>query len=104
MNSLAGRVLSLFGIAFVLIAPVHAVDRQFHNAPDSTKELKNPFEGQPAAVQTGKLLYARNCLSCHGKTGKGDRKSTRLNSSHQIISYAVFCLKKKNGLEMYGLF
>src|SRR5258708_27250608 len=27
---------------------------------------------------------------------KGDRKSTRLNSSHQIISYAVFCLKKKN--------
>src|SRR5258708_10301792 len=27
-----------------------------------------------------------------------DRKSTRLNSSHQIISYAVFCLKKKNPL------
>src|SRR5258708_8942707 len=25
-----------------------------------------------------------------------DRKSTRLNSSHQIISYAVFCLKQKN--------
>src|SRR5438552_4602818 len=27
-----------------------------------------------------------------------DRKSTRLNSSHQIISYAVFCLKKKNNV------
>src|SRR5205809_6151074 len=27
---------------------------------------------------------------------KGDRKSTRLNSSHGYISYAVFCLKKKN--------
>src|SRR5258708_27070593 len=27
-----------------------------------------------------------------------DRKSTRLNSSHQIISYAVFCLKKKKKL------
>src|SRR5258708_21426541 len=27
--------------------------------------------------------------------GDVDRKSTRLNSSHQIISYAVFCLKKK---------
>src|SRR5947208_13469025 len=26
---------------------------------------------------------------------QSDRKSTRLNSSHQIISYAVFCLKKK---------
>src|SRR5256886_3858329 len=28
----------------------------------------------------------------------GDRKSTRLNSSHSQISYAVFCLKKKNSL------
>src|SRR5438309_7503850 len=28
--------------------------------------------------------------------GKKDRKSTRLNSSHSSISYAVFCLKKKN--------
>src|SRR3712207_7830122 len=29
---------------------------------------------------------------------EGDRKSTRLNSSHANISYAVFCLKKKNHL------
>src|SRR5438034_8827132 len=28
--------------------------------------------------------------------GTADRKSTRLNSSHTVISYAVFCLKKKN--------
>src|SRR5207244_13154883 len=33
--------------------------------------------------------------SCR-RAARGDRKSTRLNSSHQIISYAVFCLKKKN--------
>src|SRR5258708_30770723 len=32
-----------------------------------------------------------------------DRKSTRLNSSHQIISYAVFCLKKKNYMMYMGL-
>src|SRR5438552_13549641 len=31
--------------------------------------------------------------------GPGDRKSTRLNSSHQIISYAVFCLKKKKNIK-----
>src|SRR2546421_9346187 len=30
-----------------------------------------------------------------GQAGFGDRKSTRLNSSHDQISYAVFCLKKK---------
>src|SRR2546427_6834394 len=32
----------------------------------------------------------------HRANGEGDRKSTRLNSSHSQISYAVFCLKKKN--------
>src|SRR2546426_6449888 len=30
-----------------------------------------------------------------GREPTGDRKSTRLNSSHLVISYAVFCLKKK---------
>src|SRR2546422_5400660 len=35
-------------------------------------------------------------ISLNGPTArKGDRKSTRLNSSHGYISYAVFCLKKK---------
>src|SRR2546422_1475994 len=32
----------------------------------------------------------------------GDRKSTRLNSSHGYISYAVFCLKKKNERDVRG--
>src|SRR5437763_6523777 len=32
---------------------------------------------------------------------KKDRKSTRLNSSHRCISYAVFCLKKKNKKNIY---
>src|SRR5699024_12195913 len=31
-----------------------------------------------------------------GRSSRGDRKSTRLNSSHVSISYAVFCLKKIN--------
>src|SRR5437763_10343162 len=34
-------------------------------------------------------------LSGHQPTAPQDRKSTRLNSSHRCISYAVFCLKKK---------
>src|SRR5258708_29602367 len=33
--------------------------------------------------------------ACFNFSTRPDRKSTRLNSSHQIISYAVFCLKKK---------
>src|SRR2546430_14950038 len=33
--------------------------------------------------------------------GEGDRKSTRLNSSHSQISYAVFCLKKKKKINYH---
>src|SRR5438034_3270802 len=36
--------------------------------------------------------FRAKCAMCHGQE---DRKSTRLNSSHTVISYAVFCLKKK---------
>src|SRR5439155_6983166 len=56
----------------------------------------------------GKINASYNCVDRHlTKYGdkaafifvpenEGDRKSTRLNSSHVAISYAVFCLKKKN--------
>src|SRR5260221_10469378 len=40
-------------------------------------------------------LYAR-AYTIAGGANEVDRKSTRLNSSHTVISYAVFCLKKKN--------
>src|SRR3712207_8577316 len=71
------------------------------------------FRSGPAAVRDG-VHVARvplgDCVVGHSgecghpssslardRTGdSGDRKSTRLNSSHANISYAVFCLKKKN--------
>src|SRR6266581_6045245 len=40
------------------------------------------------AVPLGQRVYAQRCAVCHGPDGRGDRKSTRLNSSHPSISYA----------------
>src|SRR5438552_11854303 len=66
-------------------------------------------------VSTIETVGRINCRCCDGFCGRHfhvragerqnhhsseDRKSTRLNSSHQIISYAVFCLKKKK-IKMY---
>src|SRR2546426_9176387 len=57
-----------------------------------------------AAFRFGAIGYFRRdvrqlgALAAHDAADerrKGDRKSTRLNSSHLVISYAVFCLKKK---------
>src|SRR5258708_21774365 len=78
-----------FAILAVVVAAVilwwwtqHA--RQSQNMPASALSLINEIE------QSGKYaMLAFESEFCI------DRKSTRLNSSHQIISYAVFCLKKK---------
>src|SRR5256885_10512606 len=43
----------------------------------------------------GARARARRGRGAHRRPGRRDRKSTRLNSSHLVISYAVFCLKKK---------
>src|SRR5258708_14977742 len=50
-----------------------------------------PYPGGRLAYVFTVLMAVNVALACF------DRKSTRLNSSHQIISYAVFCLKKKKG-------
>jgi glucose/arabinose dehydrogenase len=64
---------ALAAAAILLPAALFAadVDAKFHNAPASAQAAKNPYAGQEEAAQVGKKLYARNCLSCHGKMGKG---------------------------------
>src|SRR5437879_10193204 len=47
-------------------------------------------------TRSGRRSSAEDSVDEVGQGGEGlDRKSTRLNSSHRCISYAVFCLKKK---------
>ena len=65
------RILPVVLVAFCSLSLLRAVDKDFHNAPDSAKAMKNPYEGQTTAAQAGQKLYAKNCLSCHGKTGSG---------------------------------
>src|SRR5256885_10889096 len=61
-----------------------------------------------AAVKVSAADGADGCDGCGNAkrwftySCAGDRKSTRLNSSHLVISYAVFCLKKKK-LDWHGL-
>src|SRR5688572_31869558 len=76
--------------------------------------LKTLYQPSPATPTHGPLLPSMNTVGAppmRAPLGRftgphkvnlpngarmGDRKSTRLNSSHSQISYAVFCLKKKN--------
>src|SRR5437764_4372394 len=78
----------------------HSVDDSRERHPPSGDAQRGPTGpnarlstlGQPACVAEN------DHAALSGRTG--DRKSTRLNSSHRCISYAVFCLKKKKNKEM----
>src|SRR5947208_6095815 len=60
-------------------------------------KASNAVSGPDGLTVVGTQLYAGDVNSVKVI----DRKSTRLNSSHQIISYAVFCLKKKKKNNSY---
>src|SRR5260221_3540860 len=52
--------------------------------------------------KVSKLASTSGSSSNFVSRGRPDRKSTRLNSSHTVISYAVFCLKKKTAVTEIG--
>src|SRR5438132_6928945 len=70
------------------LAPVH---RRRRAAADALED--GGLGGEVLAVMTQR---ADGVGGRHVAPTRSDRKSTRLNSSHTVISYAVFCLKKKN--------
>src|SRR5690554_7475816 len=59
------------------------------NYTRAVENYKKSGRSNLSTKQLGRLLY------CEYQCNQLDRKSTRLNSSHVRISYAVFCLKKK---------
>src|SRR5258708_15302176 len=73
----------------------------FRSKGYSTQGVRHGDRARPAPAAARQLrrsliLTPDNAHLWCPANGLVDRKSTRLNSSHQIISYAVFCLKKKN--------
>jgi glucose/arabinose dehydrogenase len=84
------------------------VDANFHNAPASAQAMTNPYEGQETAVQAGKQLYARDCASCHGQTGKGTGNVPSLvdGKLNSVKSGEVFWFitrgDKANGMPSWG--
>src|SRR5690348_7517412 len=79
-----------------------AILRRWHDLMMANQEdlaqLMTAEQGKPLTESRGEIAYAAAFIEWFAEEGKrayGDRKSTRLNSSHPSISYAVFCLKKK---------
>src|SRR3712207_7132683 len=59
-------------------------------------------EGRRGRRRQHELLPHEGGHPPRGAGGERDRKSTRLNSSHANISYAVFCLKKKKNIALHS--
>src|SRR5258708_32609891 len=69
----------------------------FRSSRGRTPSSARRSPGNPARrlACSGEGCFQRTYPADNSAESILDRKSTRLNSSHQIISYAVFCLKKK---------
>src|SRR2546426_9332300 len=69
----------------------------FRSPPEDDAEEAREQNHRFPVRQGGKCGHASSIpwVCGSGKKAPRDRKSTRLNSSHLVISYAVFCLKKK---------
>src|SRR5256885_1817505 len=65
------------------------ISQRARSAADERRQARVP--GRAVSRPTRRLCALPDARS----EARGDRKSTRLNSSHLVISYAVFCLKKK---------
>src|SRR3712207_7980484 len=65
---------------------------------DPVLDARQPVRDLPEVTPAQLLLALEVERAVVGRDDLQDRKSTRLNSSHANISYAVFCLKKKNHL------
>src|SRR2546430_5650471 len=76
------------------------------NAVDRPPARLNPHKIVAEVIEllfdTRLAGFANSHHANHGSDADGDRKSTRLNSSHSQISYAVFCLKKNTNLTLYS--
>src|SRR5256885_4589051 len=70
---------------------------QFHAAVNKVRTCPVAPEHQDRSPRKSlRAPGASGVFEACGTLDEADRKSTRLNSSHLVISYAVFCLKKKN--------
>src|SRR5437899_7275110 len=65
------------------------------HAEETEDEVDRRAAVRPAGAHRRRRAARRHARGRPGGRAGGDRKSTRLNSSHLGISYAVFCLKKK---------
>ncbi len=71
----------LIGVAFLLLTlpflraatpPSEGLQSKPWKAPAWADTLRNPFAGDPAAIEAGAAIYKQQCAVCHGARGRGD--------------------------------
>jgi mono/diheme cytochrome c family protein len=88
--------LSLLAFVFAIAGSAAEQDRQQHHehktddrgvllaiaqAPQRTREWRNPYEGQPDAVLAGEKLFRQHCAECHGSNARGKGHAVNLHLS-----------------------
>src|SRR5207253_11059659 len=94
-KSTAIKVLEDLGFYCIDNLPVALIPRFVEVWESSDEEVQRVALGLDVRERHFLDEFPRSSSKMRGNSSRKDRKSTRLNSSHVAISYAVFCLKKK---------
>ena len=80
-NKIFGFVSLLFVVAF-FISMTSTFQAEPWEVPAKFKNMENPEAASDESVKVGRMLYNKNCASCHGKTGLGDGSKARGLDTH----------------------
>ena len=85
------------GAIAAVVLNLHFVMR----APAEFKNMKNPVKADAESIQVGKMLYNRNCASCHGKAGLGDGPKARMLDTFSGDFSGAFFQNQTDGEHFY---
>lgn len=79
-------LLMVFSMAIIFLMaftfPQDQKEGKPWDIPEKYKKMENPHKGDKRSVRIGKMLYSKNCKSCHGSEGAGDGPRARQLEPH----------------------
>ena len=76
LNKIFGMLILLL-VSAIMVSFTYQDDPAPWEVPAKDKNMENPVKADDESIKVGRMVYNKNCASCHGKTGLGDGVKAR---------------------------